>query len=254
MKNYWKYVLPATLLVVVVALIVYKVSLPSERVILSTPSIEQLTAVAGMFYQVDQDAETGRWIDYGDPAVYEAGGLAYVAPPVGVQPGQVEIEGITFPNYACYLDAECRDDWIRVADRDTWDSDPRYKLVATFTVPSENPTPVYEPTITPMPEPTGWAVNIYGDHIDPRKGLNLRCDHTLYSNCNYGYLLPYCGFVNDGRDCNPVKDSIILTEVIFVDGGSWHREDTGWWGKWGDGWIAMCLDAREYDFVDVCGE
>ena len=58
----------------------------------------------------------------------------------------------------------------------------------------------------------------------------------------------------DGRDCNPNKDSVILTEVIFVDGGLLHREDTGWWGKWGDGWIAMCLDRRDYDFVDVCGE
>ena len=247
----WRYVLPATLFVVGAALISYKISLPTERAAFYTPSAAELTAVAGMFYQVEPDVETGRWIDYGDPAIYEAGGLGYVTPPVGSQPGQVEIEGVVFPNYACYVDAECREDWIRVAERDTWDSDPRYKLIATFSVPTETPT--VTPTLTPEPIEV-WAVNIYGENVNPQKGLNLRCSPTLYSSCNFGYMLPYCGYVTDGRDCNPVKDSVILTEVVFVDGGYWHREDSGWWGKWGDGWIAMCLDARDYDFVDVCGE
>ncbi|HUV64039.1 MAG TPA: hypothetical protein VMW24_09080 [Sedimentisphaerales bacterium] len=192
----WKYVLPATLLVVGAALIIYRVSLPTERAALYTPSVAELTAVAGVFYQVEPDADTDRWVDYGDPAIYEAGGLTYITPPAGVQPGQIEIEGKVFPNYACYLDAECREDWIRVAERDTWDSDPRYKLIATFSVPTETPVPTITPTATPTltPEPLEDCFKVVWDKGIAAQGLNMRTGPDMSDNADgRSYLGP--GFI-----------------------------------------------------------
>jgi len=235
----WRYVLPTVLAIVFIGLTVYSVQLerPSNRAILTTPTAEitstppskwlQMDGVDGLRTECDRFPELDCNED--EVAIYSEGYW-------------ISVNNEGYPGSVMFLKTP---------------GTPLVYALATIT-PGTTPTPVYEPTITPVPtitlEPAGIAVNIYGDHVSPVKGLNLRCEQTLYDHCNYGYLLPFCGYVSDGRDCNPNKDSVILTEVVFVDGGWVHREDTGWWGKWGDGWIAMCLDARDYDFVDVCGE
>ena len=258
MKN-WKYVLPTILGVVVLALISYSISLkqPSSK-LLVVPSSETLTAVASTFYQVEPDSTTGRWIDYGDPELYKAGALAYVTPPVGVQPAQVNIEGVLFPNYACYLDVECRSDWIRVADKDSWDSDPRYNLVATFSVPSPTPYPVCTPVNCPNGElvcpkadclggcgmvcvelpPSLECVEVTWDKGTEFAGLNLRekpsmkNDNRYFSNNPLGLL--YKG--NVFRPLNIVENS----EGTFAQYSN-------------NGWIAMTLsDGRSFSVFASC--
>jgi len=277
MKN-WKYVLPATLLIVILALVIYSASLkqPSSK-LLVVPSSGTLTAVAGTFYQVEPDSTTGRWIDYGDPELYKDGALAYVTPPVGVQPAQLKIDGVLFPNYACYLDVECRGDWIRVADKDSWDSDPRYNLVATFSVPSPTPFPVCTPVACPSGNyvcPSGDCVGgcgmvcaenpidyeIVETNVNVRvyfrglgsdgkpKDLNERHTHSLY-NFSDGYRLPHCDFMPtvDLSECS--QEPTFLLYVIRVTDGLPY--DVGYWGAINENtWIALYIERSDMWYTD----
>jgi len=123
-------------------------------------------------------------------------------------------------------------------------------------VPTVTATETIRPTITPETPPSTVLarVNVYGDNIDEYRGLNIRCQPSLYNDCNVGYLLPYCNYVEEGRYCSSIENAVPLYETIKVATSLFFLQDRGWWGRvhpTEDWWIALCLE-RDAEKAQPC--
>jgi hypothetical protein len=177
-----------------------------------------------------------------------------IVPPKWKQHGD-----LNFENPLCYSGVEghyvgaCPCNVLNVGivptEKSPWVSE--YSAVVTVT-----PIVVPTPTKPPLERVYSYVpVNVYGDNVDLLQGLNIRCEPTLYDDCILGFAVPYCDYISEydrgWRDCNKKKDSVVIHSIMYLKGDLFHPQDSGWWGSWYSGWMAICLD-RDKDREQPC--